>query len=247
MRINPLIVSLAICAAALAVVPLIGNAQFAPTGGGPPGSAGTPGSIFYMIGTPPTPGLGAVTDVAVDTTTANAYQRDGVGWQGPLMNIRGPQGVAGNTGAQGATGATGSQGLQGNTGAQGPQGIQGVTGAAGSAGAAGTNGSNGTNGTNGTIFQSATATTDTAGLYAWTYPTPYAGGIVPQCWGQAQGPNPAGGVLVNIQNEGAATNTARSFRVTKTNASVVALIGLTILSIPASVGATTIDVFCKAP
>lgn len=241
MRINPLIASLAICAAALASIPLIGNAQFAPTGGGPPGPAGAPGSIFYMIGTAPSPSLGEVSDVAVDTSTANAYQRDADGWQGPLMNIRGPQGVVGSPGV---TGAAGSQGPQGNTGAQGSQGIQGAAGAAGSAG---TNGSNGTNGTNGTIFQSATATTDTAGLYAWTYPTPYAGGIVPQCWGQAQGPNPAGGVLVNIQNEGAATNTARSFRVTKTNASVVALIGLTILSIPASVGATTIDVFCKAP
>ena|ERR1700748_3117901 len=102
-------------------------------------------------------------------------------------------------------------------------------------------------GTPGTAFLSATATTDSAGLFNWTFPTPFSAGVVPQCWAMAQGPSPVGGVLVNIQVEGIPTNTAVSFRVTKTNQVTVALLGLTILSIPAAVGATPITVFAKAP
>jgi len=132
----------------------------------------------------------------------------------------------------GATGATGPAGPPGATGAQGPQGPVGATGASGSAG---------------TTFQSATGNTDAAGLFVWTFPTPFSSGVTPICWAMAQGPNPAGGVLVNIQLEGTPSNTTASFRVTKTTQAVVSLLGLTILSVPASVGATPITVFAKAP
>lgn len=223
MRVNPLIASLIICASGLSLVPFIGNAQFVQ--GTIQGSSGTPGSIFYMQPNAPSLSVGVNSDAAMDTNNYNIYQKSNDVWslQG---NIKGGKGDKGDTGNTGVTGSQGNQGVAGNNGS---------------------NGSNGSNGTNGTTFQSATVTTDTAGLYTWTYPIPFGTGIVPQCWAQAQGPSPAGGVLVNIQNEGIATNTSRAFRVTKTNASVVALIGLTILSIPASVGATTIDIFCKAP
>ncbi len=123
----------------------------------------------------------------------------------------------------------------------------GPAGPTGATGAAGANGSNGAAGSPGTTFQSTRAQTDADGLYTWTFPTPFAGGVVPHVWGIAEGPNPVAGVLVNAQLEGPPTNTLARIRVTKTNASVVALLGLTILSVPASVGATFIHIFAKAP
>lgn len=112
-------------------------------------------------------------------------------------------------------------------------------------------GSGGAGGTCGQITdwvgQGTRATTDSAGLYVWTFSTAFGVGVSPICWGNAIGPNPQAGVIVNLQTEGTPTNTTARFRVTKTNSTVVALLGLTILALPASVGATTIDVFCKAP
>lgn len=109
----------------------------------------------------------------------------------------------------------------------------------------------GTNGANGqcilpSSFQAASVTTDATGYIRWTFTTPYGVGIVPICWGIARAPSNDGS-SVNVQLEGAATNAYQDFRVKKANASVVALIGLTILSIPASVGATNVQVFCRAP
>lgn len=189
--------------------------------------AGAPPAGSYVSGS-----------VWIDTGSGNVYQANAGGWSGPLMNITGPAGATGNTGSNGETGPQGIAGLAGAVGANG---------ATGSTGVAGANGTNGTNGTSGTVYQSAQVVTDTTGLYVWTYPAPYGGGITPQCWGQATGPSPAAGVLVNVQTEGTPTNLVASFRVNKTNAAVVALLGLTILSVPASVGATTLTVFCKAP
>lgn len=182
----------------------------------------------------------------------------GIGPQGPagpqgIQGSTGPTGVQGATGPQGATGATGVMGSQGTPGVVGPGGPIGATGSIGATGATGPTGPTGNTGsvgpagTPGTVFQSASATTDTTGLYNWTFPVAYGAGLVPIVWAMAQGPNPFGGVLVNIQQEGAANNTTASFRVTKTNQAVVALLGLTILSVPASVGATPITVFAKAP
>lgn len=132
-------------------------------------------------------------------------------------------------------------------GPQGPAGPQGAQGAQGAQGQAGANGTNGTNGAPGTVTQQLRATTDATGLYVWTYPNAYAGGVVPVVEAIAEGPNPQAGVQVNVQLEGAPTNTSARFRVTKSNQSVVALLGLTILSIPASVGATVIHVTARAP
>lgn len=105
----------------------------------------------------------------------------------------------------------------------------------------------GADGAAGTVFQSARVTTDSAGLFTWTFPTPFAAGVVPHVWAIAEGPNPAAGTLVNVQVEGAPTNTQAKFRVTKSAAAVASLLGLTILSVPATVGATPIHVFAKAP
>lgn len=136
MRINPLIACIVISVGALSLVPLIGNAQFTPTGGGSPGA---PGSVFYMQPNTPAPTLGIVNDAAVDTVTSNVYQKDISGWV-YQMNIQGPQGIAGSAGAagpqgtQGNVGATGSAGSTGSTGATGPTGATGSIGPTGATG-----------------------------------------------------------------------------------------------------------------
>lgn len=202
--------------------------------------------ITMGVGAPPAGGY-VSGSVWIDTGSGNVYQANAGGWSGPLMNIIGPAGAAGNTGVNGATGPQGAVGTAGAVGANGATGGIGATGSQGATGSTGAAGANGTNGISGTVYQSAQVVTDTTGFYAWTYPAPYGGGITPQCWGQAIGPSPAAGVLVNVQTEGTPTNLVASFRVNKTNAAVVALLGLTILSVPTSVGATTLTVFCKAP
>ncbi len=134
-----------------------------------------------------------------------------------------------------ASGGRGKQGAQGPQGAQGIQGQQGVQGVQGPAG------------TNATPFQSARVTTAADGSYTWDYPTPYAGGVVPHVNAIAEGPNPAAGALVNVQLEGAPTNTQAKFRVTRSNRATVALLGIDLLSLPTNPGATVLHVFAKAP
>lgn len=75
------------------------------------------------------------------------------------------------------------------------------------------------------------------GTLTWTFDTPFPPGTVPRINAIAE---TGAGVtdVVNVQVEGTPTNTQAVLRVTRTQRSVVALIGLTVLSIPASVGAT---------
>jgi len=77
----------------------------------------------------------------------------------------------------------------------------------------------------------------TDGSLTWVFDPPFAPGVVPRINALAE---TGVGVtdVVNIQVEGTPTNTQAVLRVTRTSRSVVALIGLTILSIPGSVGAT---------
>lgn len=75
------------------------------------------------------------------------------------------------------------------------------------------------------------------GSLVWVYSTPFEAGVVPRI--QAIAETGVGVTdVVNVQVEGTPTNTQCLLRVTRTQRSVVSLIGLTILSIPASVGAT---------
>lgn len=115
------------------------------------------------------------------------------------------------------------------------------TGQTGSAGANGTNGSN-------AVATAARATTDTSGLYAWTYPASCLNaGHIPYITAVAEGPNPQAGSNVNVQLEGAPSASMASFRVTKTANTTVALLGLTITVAVtgASIGATTLDLGCS--
>lgn len=90
------------------------------------------------------------------------------------------------------------------------------------------------------------ATTSTAGLYTWTYPTPYSPGVVPVIQAVVEGT--AGSTdVINAQLNGAPTNTSVTIRITRTVQSVVSLLGLTILSIPAAPGAFVVDITAQAP
>jgi len=73
------------------------------------------------------------------------------------------------------------------------------------------------------------------GTLTWTYPVAFDAGVVPQIMAIVE---TADGVtdVVNVQIEGTPTNTSAKIRVNRTQQSVVSLLGLTILSVPASVG-----------
>lgn len=97
------------------------------------------------------------------------------------------------------------------------------------------------------LARTAHPTTDNTGFYAWTFPVACVnGGNVPEITAIAEGPNPQAGVNVNVQVEGTPSATAASFRVTKTTATVVALLGLTITvaSTGTAVGTTVLDLTC---
>lgn len=79
------------------------------------------------------------------------------------------------------------------------------------------------------------------GTLTWTFSTPFGASVVPRCFAVAE---VAAGVtdVVNVQVVDTPTNTQCKFLVNRTNRSVVALIGLTILSVPASPGVTWVHV-----
>lgn len=85
------------------------------------------------------------------------------------------------------------------------------------------------------------------GTVTWTFSPPFDVGVVPCVLAIAETANGVTDV-VNVQIEGVPTNTQAVLRVNRTQRSVVALIGLTVLSVPAgSVGATTIHAAAFAP
>lgn len=73
--------------------------------------------------------------------------------------------------------------------------------------------------------------------YTWTYPVAFGAGVVPICNAIAQ-TAPGATDLINVQIDGVPTNTQCTFRITRYQQSVAALLGLTVLSLngaPASV------------
>lgn len=95
--------------------------------------------------------------------------------------------------------------------------------------------------------QCARMQTNAAGLVTWTYPVAYAGGIVPVVIPIGEGPSPWANVIVNVQLEGAQTNTSAVIRVTKTTATLIGLLSLTLPVLVASPGVTYVNVCAKAP
>ena len=84
------------------------------------------------------------------------------------------------------------------------------------------------------------------GSLVWTFTPPFASGVVPRVVAVAETANGVTDV-VNVQVEGTPTNTTANLRVNRTQRSVVSLLGLTILSIPSSVGVMWIHAVALEP
>lgn len=84
------------------------------------------------------------------------------------------------------------------------------------------------------------------GSLTWTFNPPFTNGVTPIISAIAE---TTAGVtdLINVQIEGTPTATSANLRVTRTNRSTVALIGLTILSLPSSPGATVVHAIALEP
>lgn len=84
------------------------------------------------------------------------------------------------------------------------------------------------------------------GLVTWTYSTPFSNGVTPIISAIAE---TGTGVtdVINVQVEGTPTATSATLRVTRTNRSTVALLGLTILSLPSQPGATVVHAVALEP
>lgn len=91
------------------------------------------------------------------------------------------------------------------------------------------------------------AQSDTSGLLVWTFDPPFAAGVVPRVVAVAETSGPAVTDVVNVQVEGTPTNTSCNLRVNRTQRSVANLLGLTILSIPSSVGVTWVHALALEP
>lgn len=89
-------------------------------------------------------------------------------------------------------------------------------------------------------------TSATDGSLTWTFSPPFASGVVPRVVAIAE---TTSGVtdVINVQIEGTPTNTACNLRVNRTQRSVASLIGLTVLSVPATVGATVVHAVALEP
>ncbi len=96
-----------------------------------------------------------------------------------------------------------------------------------------------------TIVNLASVTTATDGTYTWTYPVAYAAGKVPNIQAICQATSGTTDVL-NVQVDGVPTNTQCKFRVTRTSQTVVSLLGLTILSVPGTIGAQNLFLRAEA-
>lgn len=90
------------------------------------------------------------------------------------------------------------------------------------------------------------------GTITWVYtdkdgnPMPFADGVIPRIQAIAETGVGVTDVL-NAQIEGTPTNVSCKIRVARTQRSVVALLSLTILSVPASTGATWLHLQASAP
>lgn len=84
------------------------------------------------------------------------------------------------------------------------------------------------------------------GTYNWTFTPPFANGVTPIVLAVAEA---AAGVtdVINAQVVDAPTNTACKLLVNRTQRSVAALLGLTILSVPASPGVTWVHAIALEP
>ncbi len=84
------------------------------------------------------------------------------------------------------------------------------------------------------------------GTLTWTYSTAFGSGVVPRICAVAE--TSAGNTDVyNVQIVGTPTNTSASILVNRVQKSVASLLGLTVLSVPASPGVTWVHLLALEP
>lgn len=166
------------------------------------------------------------------------------GWFGVS---RGPKGDAGGDGPQGVPGSDGASATVAvgsvTTGAPGSSASVSNTGTSSSAvlNFAIPRGDKGDPGTPSKLVHSTTAMTNSAGAYTFTFPTEFSS--PPRVAATVQS---ATADIFDVKITAVST-TSCSVQVGRTQASVVSLLGLTILSVPASVGAQTVHIIaCQA-
>lgn len=160
------------------------------------------------------------------------------GWYGAS---RGPKGEKGDEGPEGPAGSNGAPGVKGDTGSPGADGPQGPKGDQGIQGPKGDQGDQGPAGTPSKLVHSITATTNAAGSYTFTFPTAFA--ATPRVTATVQS---ATVDIFDVKITSVST-TSCTVQIGRTQASVVALLGLTILSVPSSVGAQVVHIIACAP
>ena len=82
------------------------------------------------------------------------------------------------------------------------------------------------------------------GTFSWTFPSAFTN--PPVCAAVAE-VSPGIADVINVQIVGTPSTTGASFLVNRTQRSAVALLGLTILSVPTQPGATKIHAICIEP
>lgn len=156
--------------------------------------------------------------------------RDGINGEAGKDGKDGIPGENGERGQQGLPGARGEKGEQGLRGEQGIQGIRGEAGTRGEQGIQGIQGQQGVPGKDGAGALKAhaiRAQTDTAGRYTWTFPTPFAAGVVP---------------VVQVTVQDASTGSFNHKITALTNAAVTIQLQKTVSMNPAGMGVAVLSI-----
>ena len=117
--------------------------------------------------------------------------------------------------------------------------IRGTNGSAGIKGDKGDKGDTGAPGTPSKAIHTTVATTNSAGVYTWTFPTAFP--VAPRIVANVQANADVFDVKITSVSASSCT-----VQIGRTQASAVALLGLTILSLPSSVGAQTVHIIAIA-
>lgn len=139
---------------------------------------------------------------------------------------KGDQGEQGPSGPMGPKGDTGNQGPTGDTGSTGPQGDKGDKGDTGNTGAQGPIGPAGVDGA--LSIQRTRAQTNTSGVYTWTFPTAFGGGVTTVV--QITVESSASGSVWN-HSISSISNTSITVQLTRSQSSLIGLLGINLLQV----------------
>jgi hypothetical protein len=171
--------------------------------------------------------------------------RDGAPGRDGIDGINGKDGAPGARGEQGIQGLPGKDGANGKDGAPGPRGEQGIQGIQGPPGSAANLATVATSGKYSDLTGEPMAvriTTDAAGRYTWTFPTPFAAGVIPVVSADVQD-NSGNNVMLGVKIT-AVSNTAVTIQVSRVT--TVGVAGISALTFDTNI-ATMVHLVAFAP